>query len=121
MARKTVVLLYGMLEVYDEVEPKLLKLVEDVLLNRTPDATEVLTEYADQIKDQRKDKKDDSEANKWREEPLEKRLEHALVKGIVDFIDEDTEEARQKLGSIPDTCKGWVSGTPPNPLPVGSS
>jgi len=87
----------GMLEVYDEVEPKLLKAVEDVVLNRDADATERLIEFAEQIKSEGGAKKE-VETQAWRAGSVEERLKHALVKGIVDHIDEDTEEARQKLG-----------------------
>lgn len=86
----------AMLEVYDEIPKDLLDLVEDVLLNRRADATERLLEYAENNKStEKKEKKEDLE---WRNVSVEKRLEHSLVKGIVDFIDVDTEEARQKLG-----------------------
>jgi 5-methyltetrahydrofolate--homocysteine methyltransferase len=81
-----------MLEVYDDIPKDLLERVEDVLLNRRPDSTERLLEFAETvISGGKKQVKDDS----WRKEPVGKRLEHALVKGIVDFIEEDTEEARQ--------------------------
>jgi 5-methyltetrahydrofolate--homocysteine methyltransferase len=85
----------GMIEVYDEIPKELLERVEDVLFNRRPDATERLTDFAEGFKGEagKAIKKDLS----WREEPLEKRLEHALIKGITDFIEEDVEEARQKL------------------------
>ncbi|MCC5908547.1 MAG: methionine synthase, partial [Balneolaceae bacterium] len=83
------------LEVYEEIEPELKELVEDVLLNRRDDATERLVDYADKIKDQESGavavKKD-----AWREGSVEERIKHALVKGIVDYIEEDVEEARQK-------------------------
>jgi 5-methyltetrahydrofolate--homocysteine methyltransferase len=84
----------GMIEVYEEIPKDLLERVEDVLFNRRPDATDRLTEYAEQLKGTggRQIKKDLS----WREVPVEQRLSHALVKGITDFIVEDTEEARQK-------------------------
>lgn len=81
-----------MLEVYDDIPKDLLERVEDVLLNRREDATERLLEFAETVKGVKKDKKQDEA---WRKEPVAKRLEHALVKGIVDYIDEDTEEARQ--------------------------
>jgi 5-methyltetrahydrofolate--homocysteine methyltransferase len=82
-----------MLEVYDDIPKDLLERVEDVLLNRRSDATERLLDFAETVKSGgKKQVKDDS----WRKEPVAKRLEHALVKGIVDFIDEDTEEARQQ-------------------------
>lgn len=84
----------SMLEVYDEVPKELMQLVEDVLLNRTTDATEKLMAYAENYKGGVK-KEAVSEA--WRNEPIEKRLAHALVKGIVDFIETDVEEARHKL------------------------
>jgi 5-methyltetrahydrofolate--homocysteine methyltransferase len=84
------------LEVYDEIPAELLTLVEDVVLNRRDDATERLLEYADKNKESvKKESKQDLE---WRNAPIEDRLSHALIKGIIDFIDEDTEEARQKYG-----------------------
>jgi 5-methyltetrahydrofolate--homocysteine methyltransferase len=82
-----------MLEVYDEVEKELMERVEDVLLNRRDDATERLLEYAETVKGSAKKKEVDDE---WRKGTVEERLTHALVKGIIDFIDIDTEEARQK-------------------------
>ncbi|BDD10176.1 methionine synthase [Fulvitalea axinellae] len=84
----------GMIEVYEEIPKDLLKAVEDVLLNTDPDATERLVDMADQFKGKKKTQvRDDS----WRQLPVEERLSHALVKGITEFIDEDTEEARLKL------------------------
>ncbi|HEX9663908.1 MAG TPA: methionine synthase, partial [Candidatus Binatia bacterium] len=83
----------GMLSVYEEIPKDLLELVEDVLLNRRPDATERLVAFAETVK--KTDKtvtKDDS----WRDGTVEERLSHALVKGITDFIDQDVEEARSK-------------------------
>lgn len=83
----------AMLEVYDDIPKDLLERVEDVLLNRRPDSTERLLEFAETVKgDGKKLVRDDS----WRQESVESRLAHALVKGIVEFIDEDTEEARVK-------------------------
>jgi 5-methyltetrahydrofolate--homocysteine methyltransferase len=84
----------GMLEVYDEIEPQLLERVEDVLLNRRPDATDRLIDCAEQFKGVRK--KEAAVDQKWREEPVAKRLTHALVNGITEFIEEDAEEARQE-------------------------
>ncbi|HVV01591.1 MAG TPA: vitamin B12 dependent-methionine synthase activation domain-containing protein, partial [Verrucomicrobiae bacterium] len=83
----------GMLEVYEELPKDLRELVEDVLLNRRPDATERLVKFADSVK-----KKDAvaSVEDEWRKRPVEERLSHALVKGIVDYIEADTEEARKK-------------------------
>lgn len=83
----------GMLEVYEEIPKPLLERVEDVLLNRRPDATERLVEYAETVKAKGKEVVKDEA---WRNEPVEKRLSHALVKGIVEYLDNDVEEARQK-------------------------
>ncbi|MBT44219.1 MAG: methionine synthase [Deltaproteobacteria bacterium] len=86
----------GMLEVYDEIPKDLLERVEDVILNRSPDATERLLDLAEQFKGVG-GKKLEADLT-WREDSIEKRLEHALLKGITEFIDVDTEEARQKYG-----------------------
>ncbi|MEP0986482.1 methionine synthase [Ekhidna sp.] len=86
----------GMIEVYDEIPKDLLEHVEDVLLNRRNDATERLLEFAENVKGEGKKKVEDLE---WRKGSIEERLSHALVKGIVDFIEDDTEEARQKYQS----------------------
>lgn len=83
----------AMLEVYDDIDKVLLEHVEDVLLDRRDDATERLLDFAESFKGTAKERKVD---NKWREGSVEERLSHALVKGIVEFIDEDTEEAYQK-------------------------
>ncbi len=98
----------GMLEVYEEVEPKLLEMVEDVLLNRRPDATERLIDYAEEIKNRGDSSKGKSTGPDltWREGTVEARLSHALVKGITDFIEKDTEEARQKLPRPLDVIEG---------------
>jgi 5-methyltetrahydrofolate--homocysteine methyltransferase len=85
----------GMLGIYAEIPKDLLELVEDVLLNRRADATERLVKFADTVK--QKDKAGIVE-DEWRQGSVEQRLEHALVKGIVDFIEADTEEARRKIG-----------------------
>jgi 5-methyltetrahydrofolate--homocysteine methyltransferase len=79
--------------VYQEIPKELLELVEDVLLNRRPDSTERLIKFAESVK--QKDKTE-AVADAWREGTVEERLSHALVKGIVDFIEQDVEEARQK-------------------------
>lgn len=84
----------SMLEIYDDIPKELLERVEDVLLNRRDDATERLLEFAESVKGNTKEKKADEA---WRSFSVEKRLEHALVKGIVDYIDEDTEEARRNF------------------------
>jgi 5-methyltetrahydrofolate--homocysteine methyltransferase len=83
----------GQLAVYEEIEPELLERVEDVLLNRRGDATERLVDFAENVKAKGKTRVPDEA---WRAEPVEGRLKHALVKGITDYIDTDTEEARQK-------------------------
>ncbi|WP_216679670.1 methionine synthase [Hymenobacter siberiensis] len=84
----------GQLGVYDEIEPTLLALAEDVLLNRRADATERLLEFADTVKQKGKV---EVVADAWRSLPVQERLAHALVKGITEFIDEDTEAARLEL------------------------
>ena len=86
----------SMLEVYDDIDKNLLERVEDVLLNRRDDATERLLEFAETVKGSAKKKELDDE---WRKGTIEERITHALVKGVIDFIDQDTEEARQKYGS----------------------
>lgn len=83
-----------MIEVYDNIEKGLLERVEDVILNRKEDATERLLEYADNVKGSAKKKEEDLS---WRNQPVNERLKHALVKGIIDFIDVDTEECRQQF------------------------
>ena len=89
----------GMLEVYEEIEPTLKTLVEDVLLNRRPDATERLVEFGEALKAAGTGT-DESEkkAEEWRNGTVEERLSHALVKGIDAYIEIDAEEARVKLG-----------------------
>ncbi len=82
----------GQLEIYQEIPKELLVLVEDVLLNRRPDATERLVEFAENV---RQKGKEEVKKNEWRNTPVHERLKHALIKGIVDFIEEDTEEARK--------------------------
>lgn len=88
----------GQLEVYEEIDKELLEHVEDVLLNRRPDATERLIEYAENIKEQASGGRKPPDILECRNAPVEERLQHALLKGITEFIDEDTEEARQKYG-----------------------
>lgn len=91
------------LEVYDEIDKELLEYVEDVLLDRREDATERLLEYAEKVKGKGKEKVVDLE---WRNAPVAERLSHALVKGIVEFIDEDTEEARQQFARPLEVIEG---------------
>ncbi len=94
----------GQLEVYEEIPKDLLERVEDVLLNRRPDSTERLIEFAETVKG--KAKVNDTERLKWRDAPVEERLSHALVKGILEFIDQDTEEARLKAARPLDVIEG---------------
>ncbi|WP_276133438.1 methionine synthase [Polluticoccus soli] len=93
----------GALQVYDEIEPQLRELCEDVVMNRRPDATERLVTFAETVKAKGKEeKKDDA----WRGTSVEERLKHALVNGITDYIDQDTEEARQKYPKPLDVIEG---------------
>ncbi|MCA9712702.1 MAG: B12-binding domain-containing protein, partial [Myxococcales bacterium] len=85
----------GQLAVYEDIPPELLEHVEDVILDRRPDATERLVSLAQDVKGGGQRRAEDLS---WREAPVEKRLEHALVRGVLDFIEADTEEARKKYG-----------------------
>ena len=97
----------GQLEVYEEISKDLLELVEDVLLNRRKDATERLVDFAETIKQREKSpvtaeiKKDE-----WRDGNVQDRLKHALVKGMVDYIEEDTEEARRQYSKPIEVIEG---------------
>ncbi len=82
----------GMIEVYEQVDPELLKIVEDVIFNRDPEATEALTNYAEQVKSVGKVIQRELA---WRDLSVQERLKHALVRGISEYVVEDTEEARQ--------------------------
>ena len=93
----------GQLVVYDEIEPKLRELCEDVILNRNPDATERLVAFAETVKAKDKEEKKD---DIWRSTSVEERLKHALVNGITDYIDADTEEARVKYPKPLDVIEG---------------
>ena len=93
----------GQLAVYEEIEPELRTRVEDVLLNRREEATERLVDFAESVKAR---DKAPVEKEAWRSASVEERLSHALVKGIVDFIDADTEEARQKSTRPLDVIEG---------------
>ncbi len=88
----------GMLEVYEEIEPELKVLVEDVLLNRRPDATERLVDFGEALKAAGTTVVSEKKAEEWRNGTVEERLSHALVKGIDAYIEIDAEEARVKLG-----------------------
>jgi 5-methyltetrahydrofolate--homocysteine methyltransferase len=93
----------GQLAVYEEIEPELRTRVEDVLLNRRDDATERLVDFAESVK---ATEKTPLEKEAWRHAPVAERLSHALVKGIVDFIEVDTEEARQSSTRPLDVIEG---------------
>jgi len=93
----------GQMQVYDEIEPNLRELCEDVVLNRREDATERLVTFAETVKAKGKEIKVD---DAWRGTSVEERLKHALVNGITDFIDQDTEEARQKYARPLDVIEG---------------
>lgn len=93
----------GQLEIYEEIPKDLLELVEDVLFNRREDATERLVSYSENVRGEVKKKVEDLS---WREAPVEERIAHALVKGIIDYIEADAEEARQKLASPLDVIEG---------------
>jgi 5-methyltetrahydrofolate--homocysteine methyltransferase len=84
----------GQLGVYDDIPKDMLELCEDVLLNRRPDSTERLVTFAETVKSKGKEQVID---NSWRQLPVGKRLEHALIKGLTEFIDQDVEEARQQV------------------------
>jgi len=92
------------LEVYEEIDKELLVFIEDVLLNRRPDATERLVDFAEKVKSRAEGGK--KKTDEWRAGSVEERLKHALLKGITDFIDQDTEEARLKYGRPLDIIQG---------------
>jgi 5-methyltetrahydrofolate--homocysteine methyltransferase len=94
----------GMLAVYEEVDKELLQRVEDLLFNRHPNATDALLDFAQNTQLKGSSRKEEDLA--WREESLEQRISHSLVKGITKFIDEDTEEARQKYDRPLDVIEG---------------
>jgi 5-methyltetrahydrofolate--homocysteine methyltransferase len=93
----------GLLMVYEDIEPELLERVEDVIWNRRPDATERLVELARRFEGASVEREEDVA---WRDAPVEKRLEHALVHGIVDYIEADAEEAREGAARPLDVIEG---------------
>jgi 5-methyltetrahydrofolate--homocysteine methyltransferase len=95
----------GQLAVYDDLPVELRDAVEDVILNRSPEATERLIDLAPKYKGDGSTGENKQDLS-WREAPVEKRIEHALIKGVTDFIVEDTEEARQKLGAPINVIEG---------------
>ena len=92
-----------MLEVYEEVDKELMTYIEDVLLDRRDDATERLLEFAQTVEGT---VKDEAKVLEWRNDPVAKRLQHALIKGITEFIDEDVEEARQQFARPLEVIEG---------------
>ncbi len=94
----------GQLEVYAEIDEKLRNLVEDVLLNRREDATGRLVDYAEKIKDKNGEVEEKTE--EWRSEQVEERIKHAMVKGIVKYIVDDVEEARQNRDHAIEVIEG---------------
>ncbi len=93
----------GQLMVYEDIPPDLLEHVEDIVFNRRPDATERMVAFAATVHGEGVKREEDLS---WREQPVEKRLAHALVHGIVDWIEDDTEEARQKAERPLDVIEG---------------
>jgi len=93
----------GQLEVYEEIPKDLLEIVEDVLLNRRNEATERLVDFAETVK---RKEKEEVKKDEWRNVPVHERLKHALIKGIVDFIEEDTEEARKSYSRPIEVIEG---------------
>lgn len=93
----------SMLMIYSEIPADLLQLTEDLVLNRRKDATERLLAFAENLHDE---KQENVKQNAWRDAPVEKRLSHSLVKGITEFIAQDTEEARQQFASGLDVIEG---------------
>ncbi len=95
----------GMLQIYDEIEPELLQLVEDVVLNKHPDATEKLVDMAGSYLSKNSGLKTGA-VDEWRQMPVQNRLHHSLVKGIFDYLEEDLEEARGLYPSALDIIEG---------------
>ena len=96
----------GQLAIYDDLDPELRNVIEDAVLNRTPDGTERLLDIAEKYRNQGNDESAVDSVAEWRTWPVEERLKHALVKGITTYIIEDTEEARQKLPTPLEVIEG---------------
>ena len=96
----------GQLAIYDDLDPELRNIIEDAVLNRTPDGTERLLDIAEKYRNQGNDESAVDSVAEWRTWPVEERLKHALVKGITTHIIEDTEEARQKLPTPLEVIEG---------------
>jgi len=95
----------GMLQIYQDIEPELLEHVEDVVLNRRPDATERMIELAEKVKQQATGEKVEK-VDEWRSRPLQGRLEYALIKGISDFLEEDLAEALKQFDTAIEIIEG---------------
>jgi 5-methyltetrahydrofolate--homocysteine methyltransferase len=95
----------GQLDVYEDIKPELKELVEDVLFDRREDATDRLVSYAEQVKSSGGARKSEVDLA-WRDQPVGQRLEYALVRGIADYIEEDTEEARQQAARPLEVIEG---------------
>ncbi len=95
----------GMLQIYEDIEPELLEHVEDIVLNRRPDATERMIELAEKVKNQASGEKLEK-VDEWRSRPLQGRLEYALIKGISDFLEEDLAEALTKYDTAIEIIEG---------------
>ena len=95
----------AMLQVYDEIDPVLLKAVEDVVLNRTPEATETLLSLAEKYKETKGEVKT-VQQEEWRNHSLEERLGHALIKGITDYLTDDLQEALTQYTSPVEIIEG---------------
>jgi len=95
----------GMLQIYQDIEPELLEHVEDIVLNRRPDATERMIELAEKVKNQASGEKVEK-VDEWRSRPLQGRLEHALIKGISEFLEEDLAEALTQFDTAIEIIEG---------------
>jgi len=95
----------GMLQIYQDIEPELLEHVEDIVLNRRPDATERMIELAEKVKNQTSGEKVEK-VDEWRSRPLQGRLEYALIKGISEFLEEDLTEALTQFDTAIEIIEG---------------
>jgi len=95
----------GMLQIYQDIEPELLEHVEDIVLNRRPDATERMIELAEKVKNHASGEKVEK-VDEWRSRPLQGRLEHALIKGISEFLEEDLAEALTQFDTAIEIIEG---------------
>ncbi len=95
-----------MLEIYDEIDKELLEYIEDVLLDRRDDATERLLDYAETVKGN--GKTNEKQAQEWRSGTLQERITHSLVKGVLEFVEEDAEEARQSVAKPIEVIEGYL-------------